>query len=240
MIGTFPISCGVSGDLDISWLEFIKSCLGDFLSKDGTINDVETITLSRLLAGLQKITQALTTESLPGTSVDMLRDWCDRLDVAIYSTDTINTIRTTCEAKYKLSSGPSQYNINKIVSDLLGTVLVSIRYNLYGLSDGYLVPAPTYSYDALCSPYEYSIGMDPLSDNYQVTSRAFIQIVVSDANTTLTEAQLLRLIAVQLKLILNTLLPCWCMWDWSFGGDGFIIAETLDDADGSKLNLVAI
>lgn len=232
MIGILPISCGVSNEQDILWLDFIKSCLGDFLGKTGTqMSEAETIAVARLFAGIQKISEALVYEALPGTSTDMLDNWAYRLNVPISSLDLRQTIRTLCEFKYKLNTGSSEFNIRKVVTDLLGDALTEIRFNY--THDGYLDPAPTYTYDALGNPYNYqgSFGLSP--DDYQVSERAHVLLLVNQG--IMSEDVFLRLIAIQLRKILELLLPTWAIWDWSISDDGFIIGPA-----GSRLGFVAL
>jgi len=237
MIGSFPLSCGVSGELDIMWLDFIRSALGDFLGKnDTTYSYSETVIIARLFASLQKISESLVSEAFPNTASDMLYNWAIRLGVPVNEDDDPDTIRALCNAKYRLNDGPTEFNLNATITEILGDRLEEIIYHYS--TDGYLSPAPTFTYDSYINPYT-GYGTQFLTpDDYQVSERAHITLSVNMG--TLTEEDFFRLISVQLRNILELLLPCWATWDWTIGTSGFILALDQTDTGGSLLDFTAL
>jgi hypothetical protein len=234
MIGSFPISMG-SDDLDSQCLDYIQSCLGDYLSIGNIFGMSETQVTARLFAAIYKFSESLISEFHPSTAVDMIRNWCNRIGIVIYQDDTIQSLRDRCSVKYKINSGGVQFRIINEIKNLLGNCLDGYEFE-NGIEWNYNIDGSTFdpiSY-ATHSPYENPLpfGSDILHDDYQISDRCHFTIHVTKPDN-ITEETYYILLESKLPQILNWILPLWMTYDYVESDTGFIIAETIDDIDGS-------
>lgn len=234
LIGTLPIYCGEDSSEQM-WTDFFD--FGSFLSKEeGTWAYAETIAYVKMMCFLYKIANSLFYETLPGQSVDLLSQWSTRLNVPYRYAENPATLRRYLAIRYRLPLVSSALNLQNMCIELLEEDFLGIEYN-YGTDldnppiatyDAYCNPVQRWNYDSFGNPV--SIKTDVLSDDYQISERYHLTVVINE-NSDLSEAEQLYLISTPFKIAMNNILPSYCTWDWtletSLTRTGFIIGDSL-------------
>lgn len=180
-------------------LEELKLALGDAFTFDNfSIVGAENTAIARALAAVRDSTEKIINNATPLYCHDMLAVWAERLGVSYTNSDSVNTIRNRCIAKYRAQQGPSRTNIQDTLDALLRNALVEIRY-----------------YD-----YETFEAEDPN------VMRCHLTVYVEQPSN-MTYDELYYMMVGEFWDLMDLMLPAYSQFDFSIGDEGFIIGESL-------------
>lgn len=217
------------GSIPYAWFCYreIQAMRGSAYSQHvgGTLVHCENLATARLMAWWGwRMPETLRANSLPGSSDAALDYWTQVLAVPTRPSDRKWQIRQRCAAHYKAITSANLDTIQTAVSELLGDVYVESYFSFGGeLSTP---PALTY-WPPTPGPSEFSLGGGTwASERSRLT-------VVTQIPPGMSLGEYRQLADVQLFQLLNRLLPAYCTFGWTVGGDGFYL-------DVSELDLTGL
>lgn len=222
-------SSSTEGDQPYAWWVYreLQAMRGSAYSQriGGTLVHCENLATSRLMGWwCFRMPEKLRANSLPGSADDALSYWVEVLGVPARASDRKWQLRQRCAAHHKAILSVNLAAIQTAVGELLGDVYVDSFFTEGGLLS---TPPPlTYWPGEVPGPAAYSLG-----GGAWVSERSrFTVIVAIPPGTPLAEFR--QLVDVQLFQLLHRMLPSFCTFGWTVGGDGFLLDIDLLDLTG--------
>jgi len=208
------------------WYDELRSMRGSAYSRDmsGLVH-AENLAIARSEQARTRAADKLTNNQNPRTSAERLGYWIEVQRVTVRQTDTLDSIRLRCAAKYLLASGPTQQNEDDAISDLLGDALVQV-YRQEGV-DLATPPLQTFWPGVNPGPAAYDLG-----GGTWLSERAHLVVSVQVPDGMAT-SDFLELMNVHLFDLLDAMLPAWATFNWAIGvADGFVLDVSQLDFNG--------
>jgi hypothetical protein len=177
---------------------------------------VENLALARSGAARWRDSERLACNSNPETATELLRDWARVLGIARRTSDTPETLRAQCGARFRLFQGPREQSVNDACSSLLGSMFVRV-HRLYS-GDLSAPPTETYWPGVNAGPAGYDLG-----GGTWLSERSRITVEVSQPSG--VDLSLFQDRVDRLSETLDRALPAWATYDWSVNTEGGFVLD---------------
>jgi len=207
------------------WYQELQALRGSaYSTAAGALVNVENLALGRLFGWVwSRLPEALWCNSTPLRSDARLGYWASVLGIRQRDGEQPYETRRKCAAKYRLTTGPTEANVDAAIEELMGSRFVSTIKSVG--ADLATPPAITYWPTINPGPAAYDLGA-----GCWASERAHLGVLLvkpEDAEL----STFLQLANVDLFDLLDGLLPCWATFDWATS-DGFLLDISQLDFDG--------
>jgi hypothetical protein len=198
----------------------------------GTLVDAENVALARLLAAAgPRQAEKLRANATPRRSDEKLDWWRRVLAVPTQPGEPGWRTRQKVAAHYRLTDGPTGDAVRSAVSELLGDAFVGISWD-EGAS---LSAPPDPTYWPGVNPGN---DADSLGGGAWLSTRCHLFVEVIQPST-MSLGAFLTLVNVDLKTLLDRMLPAWATFDWGFSG-GFLVSADETDPEGGLVDFTGL
>jgi len=198
----------------------------------GTLVDAENVALARLLSATgPRQAEKLRANATPRRADEKLDWWRRVLAVPVRPDEPRWRLRQKVATHYKLTDGPTLDAVRTALTDLLGDAFVDLSWD-----EGATLSAPP-------DP-TYWPGVNPgnpadsLGGGAWLSTRCHLFVEVVQP-ATMSLGQFLTLVNVDMKTMLDRMLPAWATFDWGFSG-GFLVSADETDPDGGLVDFTGL
>jgi hypothetical protein len=193
-----------------TWYRELQNMRGSaYNKKSAGLVHAENLAIARSEAARTRAAERLTTNAIPGTADEKLGYWVKVLGVVAGPNDDDYVVRTRCAAHYKAGVGPTIANEDAAIAELLGPAFVRC-WRQEG-TDLATPPTITYWPGVAPGPAGYSLG-----GGCWLSERSNLVVEVTRPPS-MSMADFLRLMNVDLYRLLDTMLPAWATFNWAMG-----------------------
>lgn len=206
---------------------------------------VENLADARQLAAAMRAAEKLQRNSLPSSSDESLGYWAEVLGVVARIGETDASVRDKAAAKFRGQIGNDTANVDAVLRALLGSLFVRTRRQKgvdldnpplrtfwpgvnpgptsFSLRDESIGPAD----DA--NPFDARVNANPEGAWYSDRARLLIEL----KRGLKPDDEVSRIMNVDARAILDSLLAAWADWQWCFEG-GFVLGNNALGASATE------
>jgi hypothetical protein len=204
--------------------QLMQSARGDAYSRTvgGTLVHAENLAIGRLLGAVfWRSAEKQIANATPERADEKLPYWVALLAVRTKDGQQDWEIRQSCVAKFKVTEGPTEANINQVLTDLLGDTFIETIVTKGTDLDN----PPDVTYWPIINPGPSILD---LGGGTWMSHRAHLGVKVEKPETG-DEPAFLELMNVQMQDLLDGLLPGWATFGWAtFEGTSSDVGFLLD------------
>jgi hypothetical protein len=213
------------------WYQIMVASRGNLYSgqPEGLVHS-ENFAIALLLAGAQRASERLRTNSLPTTTAEAIDRWKFITNTLEREGDTLQDLRLRCAANYQAARGNTDQLVDEAVARLLGDSFVRTwRQTGPALPDGNTdlsqPPTQTFWPGVNPGPPAYDLG-----GGAWLSERCHLVVEVQRIDGQ-TQRDFLELVNVDLFRLLDRMMPSYASFNWAIGisdGGFFLDISQLD------------
>jgi hypothetical protein len=199
----------------------------------GTLVDAENLALARMLAATgPRQAEKLRANATPRRADEKLDWWRRVLAVPVKPGEPRWRVRQKVAAHYRLTDGPTLGTVRGALEGLLGDAFVDMSWD----EGSTLSVPPTPTYWPGVNP---GSPADSLGGGTWLSTRChlFVQVQIP---SNMTFGSFLTLVNVDLKALLDRMLPAWATFDWAIGDTGFLVSGSETDSAGGLVDFTGL